>query len=104
MRLKNHWVLEAPSKVFHNFKELRKIPINWVMYQLKKFLHIRRYSTCKAYGHAANSKECKFATPFVDVADSDATPETAKITNSTALTVLKGADFEALTTKFGTEP
>ncbi|GBN22804.1 hypothetical protein AVEN_104515-1 [Araneus ventricosus] len=34
------------------------------MYEMKEFLHIKRLSTCQAYGHTANSKECKFTTPF----------------------------------------
>ncbi|GBN17042.1 hypothetical protein AVEN_168575-1 [Araneus ventricosus] len=34
------------------------------MYQMKEFLHIKGFSTCQAYGHTANCKECKFTTPF----------------------------------------
>ncbi|GBO41397.1 hypothetical protein AVEN_44622-1 [Araneus ventricosus] len=59
-----HWVIEDPCEAFFNLRQLRMIPIDWVMYQVKEFLHIKRYSTCQAYGHTANSKECKFATPF----------------------------------------
>ncbi|GBM10074.1 hypothetical protein AVEN_92904-1 [Araneus ventricosus] len=53
----SHWVLEAPCEAFFNLRQLRKIPINWAMYQMKEFLHIKRCSTCQAYGHTANSKE-----------------------------------------------
>ncbi|GBN65183.1 hypothetical protein AVEN_62471-1 [Araneus ventricosus] len=60
----SHWVLEAPCEAFFNLRRLRKIPIKWTMYQMKEFLHIKRCSTCQAYGHTANSKECKFTTPF----------------------------------------
>ncbi|GBM03706.1 hypothetical protein AVEN_134932-1 [Araneus ventricosus] len=60
----SHWVLEAPCEAFFNLRRLRKIPIKWAMYQMKEFLHIKRCSTCQAYGHTANSKECKFTTPF----------------------------------------
>ncbi|GBM78704.1 hypothetical protein AVEN_25765-1 [Araneus ventricosus] len=59
-----HWVLEAPCEGFFNLRQLRIVPIDWVMYQVKEFLHTKRYSTCQAYGHTANSKECKFVTPF----------------------------------------
>ncbi|GBO07511.1 hypothetical protein AVEN_129361-1, partial [Araneus ventricosus] len=60
----SHWVLEAPREAFFNLRRLRKIPIKWAMYQMKEFLHIKRCSTCQAYGHTANSRECKFTTPF----------------------------------------
>ncbi|GBM41031.1 hypothetical protein AVEN_180938-1 [Araneus ventricosus] len=60
----SHWVLEAPCEAFFYLRRQRKIPIKWTMYQMKEFLHIKRCSTCKAYRHTANSKECKFTTPF----------------------------------------
>ncbi|KAF8786034.1 hypothetical protein HNY73_011510 [Argiope bruennichi] len=60
----SHWVLETPGEVLHTLKQLKKIPINWSMYQMKEFFHVKRCSTCQAYGHTAFSKECKFTTPF----------------------------------------
>ncbi|KAF8791598.1 putative 115 kDa protein in type-1 like protein [Argiope bruennichi] len=64
----SHWVLETPGEVLHTLKQLKKIPINCSMYQMKEFFHVKRCSTCQAYGHTENaknlSKECKFTTPF----------------------------------------
>ncbi|GBM81608.1 hypothetical protein AVEN_82338-1 [Araneus ventricosus] len=60
----SHWVLEAPCEAFFNLRQLRKIPIKWSMYQMTEFIHIKRCSTCQAYGNTANSKECKYTTPF----------------------------------------
>ncbi|GBO24848.1 hypothetical protein AVEN_104975-1 [Araneus ventricosus] len=60
----SHCVLEALFEAFFKLRQLRKIPIKWAMYQMKEFLQIKRCSTCQAYGHTTNSKECKFTIPF----------------------------------------
>ncbi|GBM45300.1 hypothetical protein AVEN_69170-1 [Araneus ventricosus] len=43
-------------------------------------------STCQAYGHTANSKECKFTTPFCGCCGLRHNTETAEMMNFTALT------------------
>ncbi|GBL81047.1 hypothetical protein AVEN_83124-1 [Araneus ventricosus] len=60
----NHLNLEAPSPAFHKLKNLGGIAINWNMYQLKEFVHIKRCTTCQAFTHTANSGHCKNVTPF----------------------------------------
>ncbi|KAF8778951.1 hypothetical protein HNY73_015625 [Argiope bruennichi] len=60
----SHLILEAPSETFHRLKNLRRIAINWEMFHLKEFHHVKRCSTCQAFTHTANSGQCKNDIPF----------------------------------------
>ncbi|KAF8786050.1 hypothetical protein HNY73_009947 [Argiope bruennichi] len=51
-----HWVMEASSDSFHKIKKLGKIPINWSMYQVREFFHIKRCNKCQGFRHLA--KDC----------------------------------------------
>ncbi|KAF8784070.1 hypothetical protein HNY73_011700 [Argiope bruennichi] len=46
-------ILEAPSETFHRLKNLRRIAINWEMFHLREFHHVKRCSTCQAFTHTA---------------------------------------------------
>ncbi|KAF8784353.1 hypothetical protein HNY73_010041 [Argiope bruennichi] len=60
----SHLILEAPSETFHRLKNLRRIAINWEMFHLREFHHVKRCSTCQAFTHTANSGQCKNDIPF----------------------------------------
>ncbi|KAF8784234.1 putative 50 kDa protein in type I like protein [Argiope bruennichi] len=57
-----HWVMEAPSESFHKIRKLGRIPINWSMYQIKEFFHIKRCNKCQGFRHLA--KDCPNTRPF----------------------------------------
>ncbi|GBN41359.1 hypothetical protein AVEN_53973-1 [Araneus ventricosus] len=44
---KNHIMLGAPSKVFHTLKHIKRISINWALYNIPEFYHMKKYATCQ---------------------------------------------------------
>ncbi|GBM90733.1 hypothetical protein AVEN_197240-1 [Araneus ventricosus] len=40
----SHWVMEAPRQHFLQLKRFRKIAVNWNMFQIKEFFHVKRVS------------------------------------------------------------
>ncbi|KAF8765175.1 hypothetical protein HNY73_023163 [Argiope bruennichi] len=73
----SHLILEAPSETFHRLKNLRRIAINWEMFHLREFHHVKRCSTCQAFTHTANSGQCKMNFHFAVAAVDDITPGSA---------------------------
>ncbi|GBO12448.1 hypothetical protein AVEN_160632-1 [Araneus ventricosus] len=47
----SHWVMEAPRQHFLQLKRFRKIAVNWNLFQIKEFFHVKRCQFCQAFGH-----------------------------------------------------
>ncbi|GBM23154.1 hypothetical protein AVEN_147072-1 [Araneus ventricosus] len=57
----SHWVMEAPRQHFLQLKRFRKIAVNWNMFQIKEFFHVKRCHFCQAFGHT--KQNCKYTVP-----------------------------------------
>ncbi|GBM65538.1 hypothetical protein AVEN_83387-1 [Araneus ventricosus] len=51
-----HWVMKASSKNFNKIQRLCKLEINWTMFQVCEFFHIKRCNKCQGFRHLA--KDC----------------------------------------------
>ncbi|KAF8788501.1 hypothetical protein HNY73_006534 [Argiope bruennichi] len=78
----SHLILEAPSQAFHRLKNLRRIAINWEMFHLREFHHVKRCSTCQAFIHIATRASAKIIFHFVVSAAGDTTPGSACLMSS----------------------
>ncbi|GBN98258.1 hypothetical protein AVEN_43837-1 [Araneus ventricosus] len=57
----SHWVMEAPRQHFLQLKRFRKIAVNWNMFQIKEFFHVKRCQFCQAFSHTRQN--CKYTVP-----------------------------------------
>ncbi|GBN99318.1 hypothetical protein AVEN_184966-1 [Araneus ventricosus] len=57
----SHWVMEAPRQHFLQLKRFRKIAVNWNMFQIKEFFHVKRCQFCQAFGHTRQN--CMYTVP-----------------------------------------
>ncbi|GBO29950.1 hypothetical protein AVEN_209775-1 [Araneus ventricosus] len=56
----SYWVM-APRQHFLQLKRFRKIAVNWNMFQIKEFFHVKRCQFCQAFGHTRQN--CKYTVP-----------------------------------------
>ncbi|GBM71206.1 hypothetical protein AVEN_119929-1 [Araneus ventricosus] len=49
----SQWVMDTPGKQFLQLRRFRKIAVNWNVFQMKEFYHVKRCQFCQAFGHTS---------------------------------------------------